>query len=196
VRTLAIKALIQQGHMPDFRAKTITVEICADAFAHGRPPVSCTLSAKPMDFCNRRVGPFYTFAAQFRRRRPAMADYIPFPGLNHAIKCDPRSGFHLADSHRDFRSLLPEALHQVAMAMSEPPLPIDGPDDYGEQPGHLFRMMNNARCHALYGNRPRAPGDIFIEIEERHVANCTRVDPAYGAGVAAAPGFAVADAAE
>jgi catalase len=88
---------------------------------------------------------------------------------------------------------------------SEPPLPIDGPadhwdhrvdDDHWEQPGNLFRMMDHDQREALFGNTARALGDASVEVKERHVANCTRADPAYGAGVAAALGFAVADAAE
>ena len=39
-------------------------------------------------------------------------------------------------------------------------------------------------------------GDAARSIKERHVANCTRADPAYGAGVAAALGLSPAQAAE
>lgn len=57
-------------------------------------------------------------------------------------------------------------------------------------------MMDNDQREALFGNTARALGDASVEVKERHVANCARADPAYGAGVAAALGFAVADAAE
>jgi catalase len=32
-------------------------------------------------------------------------------------------------------------------------------------------------------------GDAKLHIKQRHVANCTRADPAYGAGVATALGI-------
>jgi hypothetical protein len=45
--TLAIKALIPEGYMPDFGARTITVEICADAF--GQPAVRAITLARAGD---------------------------------------------------------------------------------------------------------------------------------------------------
>ncbi len=35
-----------------------------------------------------------------------------------------------------------------------------------------------------------------LEVKQRHVANCTKADPAYGTGVAAALGLALDRAAE
>jgi len=35
----------------------------------------------------------------------------------------------------------------------------------------------------------RAMGDAKLHIKERHVANCAKADPAYGAGVAKALGI-------
>jgi catalase len=35
-------------------------------------------------------------------------------------------------------------------------------------------------------------GDANLHIKQRHVANCTRADPAYGAGVAKALGIKAA----
>jgi catalase len=78
---------------------------------------------------------------------------------------------------------------------SEPPLPIEGPadhydhrvdDDHWEQPGNLFRNMSPAQQQALFDNTARQLGDAAVHIKERHIANCNRADPAYGAGVAAA----------
>jgi catalase len=88
---------------------------------------------------------------------------------------------------------------------SEPPLPLDGmadhfdhrvDDDHWEQPGNLFRKMNAAQQQALFDNTARAMGDAALPIKQRHIANCTRADPAYGAGVARALGLDLADAAE
>jgi catalase len=86
----------------------------------------------------------------------------------------------------------------------DPPLPIHGEakhwdhrvdDDHWEQPGNLFRLMTPDQRQALFGNTARAMGNAAIHIKERHVANCTRADPAYGDGVAKALGLAKVDAA-
>src|SRR5689334_1959256 len=50
-------------------------------------------------------------------------DPLRFSDLNHAIKRDPRTGMRSADSNWDFWSLLPEALHQVTIVMSERGIP-------------------------------------------------------------------------
>lgn len=50
-------------------------------------------------------------------------DPLRFPDLNHAIKRDPRTGMRSADNNWDFWSLLPEALHQVTIVMSERGIP-------------------------------------------------------------------------
>src|SRR6478609_10909961 len=46
-------------------------------------------------------------------------DPLRFPDLNHAIKRDPRTGLRSADNNWDFWTLLPEALHQVTIVMSD-----------------------------------------------------------------------------
>jgi catalase len=50
-------------------------------------------------------------------------DPLRFPDLNHAIKRDPRTGMRSPDNNWDFWSLLPEALHQVTIVMSERGIP-------------------------------------------------------------------------
>src|SRR5712664_2326400 len=79
--------------------------------------------------------------------------------------------------------------------LNEPPLAIDGAaahwdhrvdDDHYQQPGDLFRKMNAAQRQALFDNTARAVGAAAIHIQERHIANCAKADPEYGAGVAAA----------
>jgi len=62
-------------------------------------------------------------------------------------------------------------------------------DDHWEQPGNLFRMMTSAQRQLLFENTARAMGDAKLHIKQRHVANCTRADPAYGAGVVQALGL-------
>jgi len=79
--------------------------------------------------------------------------------------------------------------------LNEPPLPIDGAaahwdhrvdDDHYRQPGDLFRKMSAAQRQALFDNTARQLGSVSQQIQERHIANCTKADPAYGAGVAQA----------
>ena len=50
-------------------------------------------------------------------------DPLRFSDLNHAIKRDPRTGLRSADNNWDFWSLLPEALHQVTITMSDRGIP-------------------------------------------------------------------------
>ena len=78
---------------------------------------------------------------------------------------------------------------------NEPAMPVDGDgahwdhlvdDDHWEQPGNLFRKMTPAQKQALFDNTARAMGDAQAHIKRRHVENCMRADPAYGAGVARA----------
>jgi catalase len=78
---------------------------------------------------------------------------------------------------------------------SEPPLAIEGAaghwdhrddDDYYTQPGNLFRLMTPAKQQLLFENTARSVGGASKEIQQRHIVNCTKADPAYGAGVAAA----------
>jgi hypothetical protein len=50
-------------------------------------------------------------------------DPLKFPDLNHAIKRDPRTGMRSPDNNWDYWTLLPEALHQVTIIMSERGIP-------------------------------------------------------------------------
>ena len=58
--------------------------------------------------------------------------------------------------------------------------------DYYKQPGDLFRLMTPDKQQLLFDNTARAMGDAPDFIKRRHVENCTKADPAYGAGVEAA----------
>ena len=49
--------------------------------------------------------------------------------------------------------------------------------------------MTPAQQQALFENTARAMGDASVHIKERHIANCAKADPAYGAGVAKALGI-------
>jgi catalase len=78
---------------------------------------------------------------------------------------------------------------------AEPPLAIEGmaahwdhrvDDDYYSQPGALFRLMTPAQQQVLFENTARSLGGASRQVQQRHIANCSKADPAYGAGVAAA----------
>jgi catalase len=75
----------------------------------------------------------------------------------------------------------------------EPPLALGGAadhwnhreddDDYYSQPRALFRLMDDRQKQLLFENTARAIADVPAEIRNRHIANCTKCDPAYGAGI-------------
>jgi catalase len=81
--------------------------------------------------------------------------------------------------------------------LTEPPLAVDSAavhwdqrmdDDHYQQPGNLFRKMTPAQRQLLFDNTARQIGGAARHILDRHIANCTKADPAYGAGVAEALG--------
>ncbi len=82
---------------------------------------------------------------------------------------------------------------------SEPPLKIDpvadrfdyrqDDDDYYSQPRALFELMDDAQKQVLFENTARAMGDAPDFIKQRHIDNCSKVDPAYGTGVKKALGM-------
>jgi len=76
---------------------------------------------------------------------------------------------------------------------AEPGLPVTGAarrydfreddEDYVTQPGDLFRLMSAEQRQALFENTARSIKGARTETVERHIANCTRADAAYGDGV-------------
>lgn len=80
----------------------------------------------------------------------------------------------------------------------EPPLLLQGyakhwdhrvEDDHYEQPGKLFNLMDDNQREALFENTARALNGVSIEVQQRHVDNCSRADSRYGFGVAKALGL-------
>jgi catalase len=74
----------------------------------------------------------------------------------------------------------------------EPPLAIEGAadhwnhrsdDDYYSQPRLLFQLMTPEQQTLLFDNTARAIDGASAEVVARHIENCTKCDPAYGAGV-------------
>ncbi|MFD6099755.1 catalase [Nocardiopsis flavescens] len=82
---------------------------------------------------------------------------------------------------------------QEQPAYAEPPLGVGGTADrfdyreddanYFEQPGDLFRGMGPEQRQVLFENTARAIDGASRATVERHIANCTQADPAYGEGV-------------
>jgi len=70
-------------------------------------------------------------------------DPLKFPDLNHAIKRDPRTGMRSADNNWDYWTLLPEALHQVTIVMSERGIPRDWRHMHGFG-SHTYSFINAA----------------------------------------------------
>ena len=79
-------------------------------------------------------------------------------------------------------------------SVMEPPLKIsgdgarynhrDGNDDY-QQPGDLFRLMDDGQRARLCMNFAEAMQGVPQEITERQCAHCDKADPAFGAGIRA-----------
>jgi len=70
-----------------------------------------------------------------------LRDPMKFPDLNHAVKRDPRTNMRSADNNWDFWTLLPEALHQITIVMSDRGLPqtYRHMDGFGS---HTFSLIN------------------------------------------------------
>lgn len=62
-------------------------------------------------------------------------------------------------------------------------------NNYYEQPGKLFRLMDHEAQQRLFDNTARNMGDSDIIIKIRHIGNCYKADHAYGRGVADALGI-------
>ena len=70
-----------------------------------------------------------------------LRDPLKFPDLNHAVKRDPRTNMRSADNNWDFWTLLPEALHQVTIVMSERGIPKSYRHMHGFG-SHTFSFIN------------------------------------------------------
>ena len=70
-----------------------------------------------------------------------LRDPLKFPDLNHVVKRDPRTNLRSALNNWDFWTLLPEALHQVTVVMSDRGIPASyrTMNGYGS---HTFSMIN------------------------------------------------------
>lgn len=85
----------------------------------------------------------------------------------------------------------------------EPAAPLEGAayhydfraddDDYYTQPGNLFRLMTPEQQKILFKNTAADIRPAERQIQERHITNCYKADPAYGKGVADALGINIKD---
>lgn len=72
-----------------------------------------------------------------------LRDPLKFPDLNHAVKRDPRTNMRSARSNWDFWTLLPEALHQVTITMSDRGIPYSYRHMHGYG-SHTFSFIDAA----------------------------------------------------
>ncbi|MDB5990004.1 MAG: catalase, partial [Herbaspirillum sp.] len=72
-----------------------------------------------------------------------MRDPLKFPDLNHAVKRDPKTNLRSAQNNWDFWTLLPEALHQVTIVMSDRGIPASYRHMHGFG-SHTFSFLNAA----------------------------------------------------
>ena len=70
-----------------------------------------------------------------------LRDPLKFPDLNHAVKRDPRTNLRSAENNWDFWTLLPEALHQVTIVMSDRGIPASYRHMHGFG-SHTFSFIN------------------------------------------------------
>jgi len=70
-------------------------------------------------------------------------DPLKFPDLNHAVKRDPRTNLRSAQNNWDFWTLLPEALHQITITMSERGIPASYRNMHGFG-SHTYSLVSAA----------------------------------------------------
>lgn len=70
-----------------------------------------------------------------------LRDALRFPDLNHAIKRDPKTNLRSAQMNWDFWSMLPEALHQVTITMSDRGIPKSYRHMHGFG-SHTYSLIN------------------------------------------------------
>lgn len=72
-----------------------------------------------------------------------LRDPLKFPDLNHAVKRDPKTNLRSANNNWDFWTLLPEALHQVTITMSDRGIPASYRHMHGFG-SHTYSFYNAA----------------------------------------------------
>lgn len=95
-----------------------------------------------------------------------LRDPLKFPDLNHAVKRDPRTNMRSAQNNWDFWTLLPEALHQITILMSD----RGNPKTYRNMHGfgsHTFSFINdkNERCWVKFHFKSQQPIENLTDEE-------------------------------
>lgn len=75
-----------------------------------------------------------------------LRDPMKFPDLNHAVKRDPKTNLRSADNNWDYWTLLPEALHQVTIVMSDRGIPKSYRHMHGFG-SHTYSFINEKQEH-------------------------------------------------
>ncbi|GAB1366747.1 catalase [Candidatus Cloacimonadaceae bacterium] len=90
-------------------------------------------------------------------------DPLRFPGLNHAVKRDPRTNLRSATNNWDFWTSIPEAIHQITITMSDRGIPLS------------YRHMNGYGCHtfAMYNANNERTWVKFHFITQQGIKNLT-----------------------
>ena len=141
----------------------------------------------------------FNYADAQRYRLGVNHHQIPVNAARCPVQSNHRDGTGRMDgNYGSLPHYEPNSFHQWQQQPQyrEPPLKISGDADwwdfrdndanYYKQPGDLFRLMTQAQRQVLFDNTARAMGDAPDFIKRRHVDNCSKADPAYGAGVEAA----------
>jgi catalase len=71
-----------------------------------------------------------------------LRDGLRFPDLNHAVKRDPKTNLRSPQNNWDFWTMLPEALHQVTITMSDRGIPATYRHMHGFG-SHTFSLIND-----------------------------------------------------
>lgn len=70
-------------------------------------------------------------------------DPLQFPDLNHAVKRDPKTNLRSPQNNWDFWTMLPEALHQITIVMSDRGIPASYRHMHGFG-SHTYSLVNAA----------------------------------------------------
>lgn len=108
------------------------------------------------------------------------------PMVERGIGCDPALKFLKRGAASGHGFTLAAELHL-------PPGPLEehhqlARHPHGDLAAEIFldqrqREMSPAQRQVLFDNTARAVGGAALHIQERHIANCAKADPEYGAGV-------------
>lgn len=102
-------------------------------------------------------------------------DALKFPDLNHAVKRDPKTNMRSAQNNWDFWSLLPEALHQVTIVMSDRGIPASYRNMHGFG-SHTYSLINkdNQRVWVKFHLKTQQGIKNLTDQEAEKLVGCDR----------------------